>query len=175
MEPLHIFLMFGIENWEGWCKSHLIFPLWNTSLKTGGEIYIFLNALNIAAAKIWRFLVHTLNDLPFSSRFSKDDVLSFYITRRHLSRERVILPLVVRLSDIQASGRYLILWWKKKNSLIFFFVHIHIWQDSRQGITGWLVLLVISLRCSVKLSSGSTFIPSNFSHFTTCKSDICHC
>ena len=38
LDPLYT-LMFGIENWEGWRKSHLIFPFWNTSLKI--ERYIF--------------------------------------------------------------------------------------------------------------------------------------
>ena len=101
LDPLYT-LMFGIENWEGWRKSHLIFPFWNTSLKI--ERYIFECSKHIYCKNL-DISVCTVKNLSFSIRFSKDDVLSFYITLRCLSRDRVILFLVLRQSAIRANGQ----------------------------------------------------------------------
>ena len=101
LDPLYT-LMFGIENWEGWRKSHLIFPFWNTSLKI--ERYIFECSKHIYCKNLDISCVQC-KKLIFFYQVFKDDVLSFYITLRRLSRDRVILFLVLRQSAIRANGQ----------------------------------------------------------------------
>ena len=50
--PWYTLLMFGIENLESWRKSYVILLLWEISRKMGRDI--FVSALNISFARIWR-------------------------------------------------------------------------------------------------------------------------
>ena len=97
-------LHLALQNW-----NYFVNKLWqisrrqNNSLKIGGDILRY--TLNISVANICRFLVCIETDLSCSNSSSKDDVLSPYIRRMHLSCNRFILLFIIRLWNIQIRGQ----------------------------------------------------------------------
>ena len=73
------------------------------SLKMGGHIFRY--TLNISVANICIFLMCVKTDLSCSNSFSKDDDLSPYNRRRHLSCRRLVLIFMIRLWNIQIRGQ----------------------------------------------------------------------
>ena len=99
---------FLIHNWPFWHDAYiwviphivLYFLSYRKSFRKNNWP---LNTLNNSTVSVLRFLWGIETDQSFSKRSLKDDFLSLWIKRRHLSWRRFMLLLLVRLWHIQKS------------------------------------------------------------------------